>query len=85
MDTKSLNCRKLQLHNPKITPYGHWIQIAILGSLEIFALRYGNTSEVVTFILHMCDYVEYKLTGRNIGQLLSTKLIDVDRLSTVTA
>jgi hypothetical protein len=23
----------------------------------------------------MCDYVEYKLTGRNIGQLLSTKLI----------
>lgn len=46
-----------------------------LGSLHIFALRYGNTSEVVTFILHMCDYVEYKLTGRNIGQLLSAKLI----------
>ena len=78
-------CLRLTVLPPRVWPNhiswrfldaaGMFFTASCLQQLQHGYQEFANTSEVFTFLLHMCDYVEYKLTGRNIGQLLSTRLI----------
>lgn len=49
---------------------------ALLEPMLQLLFEGNGVNGVVTFILHMCDYVEYKLTGRNIGPLGTSKHTD---------
>jgi len=54
----------------------HTILLGKIGGKTWFQFEGNGVNGVWTFILHMCDYVEYKLTGRNIGPLGTSKYTD---------
>ena len=45
-----------------------WITSACTTALRVRLPVLRHRNEVISFLLHMGNYVEYKLTGRNIGR-----------------
>lgn len=68
--------KRMSSHRSDAQQYGipqgevlHTILLGKIGGKTWFQFEGNGVNGVLTFILHMCDYVEYKLTGRNIGPL----------------
>lgn len=75
--------KRMSSHRSDAQQYGipqgevlHTILLGKIGGKTWFQFEGNGVNGVLTFILHMCDYVEYKLTGRNIGPLGTSKHTD---------
>ncbi|CAJ1352859.1 unnamed protein product [Effrenium voratum] len=54
----------------------HTILLGDLGGHTWFQFEGNGVDGVLSFIMHMCNYFEYKITGRNIGPLGTSKYTD---------
>lgn len=60
-------------------PQGEVLHTLLLGDIDghtWFQFEGNGVHSVISFLLHMGNYVEYKLTGRNIGPLGTSKFTD---------